>query len=144
MLIILSAIAAPLLFFGIELAAYEMVGGSITLPFIGAVDGAWVAVTVAVVGFLLFWVCFDINFTAPHRHYKKKLGEAYLIQPNPNDTAARPRMDVPLLLSKCVDKGDASYRLVNCALNVPASENPAMQGGSPISSCSAPLSAAAR
>jgi hypothetical protein len=127
-LIILSAIAAPLLFFGIELAAYDVVGGSITLPFIGAVDGAWVAVIVAVVGFLLFWVCFDINFTAPHRHYKKKLGGAYLIQPNPNDSAARPKEDVSLLLSKCIDKGRAPYHLVNCALNVPASENPAMQG----------------
>jgi len=33
-LIMLSAIAAPLLFFGIELAAYEVIGASITLPFI--------------------------------------------------------------------------------------------------------------
>jgi hypothetical protein len=127
-LIILSAIAAPLLFFGIELAAYEVIGGSITLPFIGAVDGAWVAVIVAIVGFLLFWLCFDINFTAPHRHYKKKLGEAYLIQPNPNNLAAQPKEDVSLLLSKSVDKGRAPYHLINCALNVPASENTAMQG----------------
>jgi hypothetical protein len=127
-LIILSAIAAPLLFFGIELAAYEVIGTSITLPFIGTVDGAWVAVIGAVVGFLLFWVCFDINFTAPHRHYKKKLGQAYLIQPNLKNSDARPKEDVSLLLSKCIDKGRAPYHLVNCALNVPASENPAMQG----------------
>jgi Patatin-like phospholipase len=126
-LVILSAIAAPLLFFGIELAAYQVVGGRITLPLIGAADGASVALIVAVAGFLLFWVCFDINFTAPHRHYKKKLGQAYLIQPNPRD-AARPKEDVSLLLSRCIDKGRAPYHLINCALNVPASENPAMQG----------------
>jgi hypothetical protein len=127
-LIILSAIAAPLLFFGIELAAYEALGRPIALRAIGAADGLSVALIVAAAGFLLFWVCFDINFTAPHRHYKKKLGQAYLIQPNPRNAAAQPREDVSLLLSKCIDKGRAPYHLVNCALNVPASENPAMQG----------------
>jgi len=127
-LIVLSAIAAPLLFFGIELAAYGVIAGDIPLALIGAGNGVYAAVTVAIVGFLLFWGCFDINFTAPHRHYKKKLGEAYLIQPDPDDVAARPRQDVSVLLSKCTGKNLAPYHLINCALNVPASENPAMQG----------------
>jgi Patatin-like phospholipase len=124
-LIVFSAIAAPLLFFEIELAAFATIGGSITLPVIGAVGGAWVAAAIAAVGVVL-WNCFDVNFTASHRHYKKKLGEAYLVQPT--TASGELRQDVPLLLSKCADKARAPYHLVNCALNVPGSKNPAMQG----------------
>lgn len=119
-LIAVAAIAAPLLFFGIELAAYGAIESA------GA-SGAIVAFGIGAVGSLLFWGPFDINFTAPHRHYKKKLGEAYLVQLNPADAEAPLRENVSLKLSKCIGE-QAPYHLVNCALNVPASKDSRMQG----------------
>jgi hypothetical protein len=119
-LIVLAAIAAPLLFFAIELAAYDAIERA------GA-NGAIVALSVSAVGFLLFWGLFDINFTAPHRHYKKKLGEAYLVQLNTASAEAPLRENVSLKLSKCTGE-QAPYHLVNCALNVPASKDSRMQG----------------
>jgi hypothetical protein len=127
-LIVVSAFAAPLLFLGIELAVYHLMGKTVPLPFAGPVDGRYVVVATAVIGLGLFWFLFDINFTAPHRHYRKKLGQAYLVQPQQTGTNAPLDENVPLLLSKCTDKHRAPYHLVNCALNVPASQNPGMQG----------------
>jgi hypothetical protein len=120
-LIVIAAIAAPLLFLGIELLAYDWIART------GA-PGAIAAIAVAAIGYLLFWRLFDINATAPHRFYKRKLGEAYLVQPDPAAPAEPLRENVSLKLSDCNDHDRAPYHLVNCALNVPASENPRMQG----------------
>jgi hypothetical protein len=120
-LIALAAIAAPLLFLGIELAAYRMIEAR-------GWTGILIAFVVTVVGLLLFWRLFDINFTAPHRLYKKKLGEAYLVQPDPANADAPLREDVSLKLSNCSSQSRGPYHLVNCALNVPGSQNSRMQG----------------
>jgi len=119
-LVALAAVAAPLLFLGLELAAYEWIGRSPT--------AALAAIAVAAIGFLRFWYLFDINTTAPHRFYKLKLGEAYLVQPDPADFAKPLRENVSVKLSECNGHDRAPYHLVNCALNVPASENSRMQG----------------
>ena len=131
-LIVLSAIAAPLLFLEIELAAYavimgEITLGSITLPVLGTLSSAAIGNIVVLVGVTL-WIFLDINFTAPHRHYKKKLGEAYLVQLDPAKPKGALKANVSLPLSQGTNKNRAPYHLVNCALNVPASRNPAMQG----------------
>lgn len=120
-LIAVAAIAAPLLFLGIELAAFRCISA-------GGDLGIAVAAVVAIAGFLLFWLLFDINFTAPHRLYKRKLGEAYLVQPDPANANAPLREDVSLKLSVCDPQARAPYHLVNCALNVPGSQDSRMQG----------------
>lgn len=114
---LLSAFAAPLFFFGVYLFLYEQAGG-IRLPLLAAA-GAVVYV------FLL-----NINFTSPHRHYRQKLAEAYLIQP-----AEEPKPDhafeeaIELKLSDAGKKTHRGpYHLINAALNVPGSKDPAMQG----------------
>jgi hypothetical protein len=127
-LIVLSVLAAPILFFGIEVKAYTFLMSSHDLPLVGKVSGLIIGIAVAIVGPILFWFFFDINFTSPHRHYKRKLGEAYLVQPDPANTTAPLRDGVSLLLSRSAEKARAPYHLINCALNVPASDDPAMQG----------------
>jgi hypothetical protein len=119
-LLAVAAIAAPVLFIGIELSAYRLIDG-------GGASGVFIAIAVMVAGLLLFWRLFDINFTAPHRLYKKKLGEAYLVQP-PEKADAPLRQDVSLKLSACNMQARAPYHLVNGALNVPGSQNSRMQG----------------
>jgi hypothetical protein len=127
-LIVLSFLAAPILFFGIEVKAYKFLMSSHDLPVFGMVSGLILGIAVVIAGPILFWFFFDINFTSPHRYYKRKLGEAYLVQPDPANPDAPLFNDVSLLLSKCIEKQRAPYHLVNCALNVPASDNSAMQG----------------
>jgi hypothetical protein len=119
-LIVIAALAAPLLFIGIDLAAYRVIDAW------GQV-GIFIGVAITLVGLLLFWWLFDINFTSPHRLYKKKLGEAYLVQPGGN-AGAQLRENVSVKLSACDPLARAPYHLVNCALNVPGSQNSRMQG----------------
>ena len=73
------------------------------------VSGWLIGIVVAIAGLFLFWQLFDINFTSPHQHYKRKLGEAYLVQPDATDPGADLRKNVPLLLSKCAEKARAPY-----------------------------------
>jgi hypothetical protein len=119
--VVVAAIAAPLLFLGIELLAYDLIE-RLRAP------GLIAAIAVAVIGYPLFWRLFDINATAPHRFYKQKLGEAYLVQPDPAAPNEPLRENVSLKLANCNAGNRAPYHLVNCALNVPASQNPKMQG----------------
>ena len=119
-LIAIAAVAAPLLFLGIELVAYDWIGR-------GA-PAAITAIAVAAIGYPMFWRLFDINTTSPHRFYKQKLGEAYLVQPDPAGMAEPLRDDVSLRLSDCNGHNRAPYHLVNCALNVPDSTDSRMQG----------------
>jgi hypothetical protein len=108
---------------------------------------------IAIGGALIYLLLFDINMTSPHRHYRRKLAEAYLIQPR-SDTVTEPKQeatgwvswlgklvntqprtrtatefnqDVALRVSQLKSQ-KAPYHLINCALNVPASKNSNMQG----------------
>ena len=119
-LIVIAAVAAPLLFLGIELFFYDWLDKKM----IETTE----AIVIAVMGYLLFWRLFDINFTAPHRFYKQKLGEAYLVRPEKSSNLLELCKNVSLKLSQCTDRNRAPYHLVNCALNVPASDDPKMQG----------------
>ncbi|HDR9087463.1 TPA: patatin-like phospholipase family protein [Burkholderia vietnamiensis] len=80
---------------------------------------------------IYFVVCvpLDINFTSPHRHYRRKLAEAFLIQPARSENPERPfDTGVRIKLSEMNPNARAPYHLLNGALNVPASNSPAMQG----------------
>jgi hypothetical protein len=120
---VIAAVAAPVFIVGADLAAYQWVATPDRWPRALGLVAAIILATV------FFFLILNINITSPHRHYRKKLGEAYLIQP-----AADPRPDEPfdsnvgLLLSQATAQARSPYHLINCALNVPGSRNPAMQG----------------
>ena len=112
----LSVFAAPLFFFGIYLLIYQHA------------DAIWWPLPIAL--FAVAYFLLDINVTSPHRHYRKKLAEAYLIQPAKNPQPGRPFDEaVELKLSHAgKETKRAPYHLINAALNVPGSKNPGMQG----------------
>jgi hypothetical protein len=130
-LVVLSAIAAPIFLFGVYLAIYDWAGaGRALVPFIGTVPRLYSEVAIVLVGWLIYFWLLDINFTSPHRYYRDKLAEAFLIQPSRQPTNP-PAFDsaVSIRLSELGSRlHRAPYHLINCALKVPASTNPAMQG----------------
>jgi hypothetical protein len=153
----LAAIAAPLFILGIELAVFHwMTTEPVHIPFTGietSGNGAALSLVVAVVlATVLYFLVLDVNFTSLHRYYRRKLGEAYLIQPAsvpkpttapvaspptaPHPATSRRVAPHPLqsfdsnvsLRLSDAKHPRAPYHLINCALNVPGSRNQAMQG----------------
>src|SRR5205823_12742012 len=87
----------------------------------------WMHVSIVALAIVYFWLL-DVNVTSPHRHYRNKLAEAYLIQPAKHPKPGQPfNESVELKLSNA-NSARAPYQLINAALNVPASKNPKMQG----------------
>lgn len=123
----LSALAAPLFFFGVYLALYQRVEGSSTAFSIGGHPVAWIALLTAVLAVVYVWFI-NINFTSPHRHYRNQLAEAYLIQPAKNPQPDQPFEKAVDLKFSGATSPAAPYHLINAALNVPGSQNPGMQG----------------
>ncbi|HYJ03842.1 MAG TPA: patatin-like phospholipase family protein [Chthoniobacterales bacterium] len=124
-LIALSAIAAPLFFFGIYLVIYEWAGreGAFVL-------GKLTEWEIIAFGTVVYFVFLDINFTSPHRHYRNKLAEAYLIRPAQKPSRQKPFDKAVSIRLSHLGKSPsrAPYHLINCALNVPGSSDPRMQG----------------
>jgi hypothetical protein len=119
---VVAAIAGPVFILGADLATYHWMA---PLLWSRPVEPLALIALAAV----FFFFILNINITSPHRHYRQKLGEAYLIQPAADTRQAEPfASNVSLLLSKTSEKGRSPYQLINCALNVPGSHNPAMQG----------------
>jgi len=120
-LAIVAGLSAPLFLLGTELAIFQWLHDN---------SASWVILLAAIVLFAaILWFALDVNFTAPHRHYRRKLAETFLIQPARAPSPGRPfDANVPLLLSDAAASRRGPYHLINCALNVPASTNPAMQG----------------
>lgn len=124
-----TALAAPVFVLALELAAFDFLQGGVPGgpdPGSSAGDRAAVLlVAVLAVGAALAAV--DVNQTAPHRHYREKLAAAFLIRPadEPGEGFA-PGGDLPL--SEATRLGRSPYHLINCALNVPSSREPRMQG----------------
>jgi hypothetical protein len=150
-LIILSGVATPIFLFGLYLMLYDFAErGPITLRYLGPISSDYVLWSAIVVGGLGSLFLFDINSTSPHRHYRDRLAEAFLIQThstknhdsNQSQTAQRgnstnkdskvqePTYDagVSVRLSDLRTGCLGPYHLINCALNVPGSQNIAMQG----------------
>jgi Patatin-like phospholipase len=130
-LVVLSAIAAPLFLFGVYLGIYEWLDNStVALPFLGTFPQLEVELAILFLGGVVYLCLLNINFTSPHRHYRDKLAEAYLIQPSDPPSDVRPFEQAgSIRLSDLGQKSHrAPYHLLNCALNVPSSKNQAMQG----------------
>ena len=129
-LVAISGVAAPVFFFGLYLAIFEVAGRpTVTLPYLGTVATPPVQWAIVAAGSLIYLLLLDINFTSPHRHYRDKLAEAFLIQPNTPPEAKHPfDSGVSVRLSDLSTTKSSPYHLLNCALNVPGSKNIEMQG----------------
>jgi hypothetical protein len=140
-LLVLSGIAAPVFLFGVYLALYGWGGGAeVTLPILGKSTRFELEILVAIFGLLAYLFLLDINFTSPHRYYRDKLAHAYLIQlrkgKEKDEEKDREKKTpdaftsaVSLRLSQLgTESHRGPYHLLNCALNVPGSNNPTMQG----------------
>ena len=87
-------------------------------------DFAWVLFGTL---FLLIWGWFfvNINTSSPHRYYRNRLCECYLLKRTGNEVA--PGTELPL--HKLSPEGSAApYHLVNTTLNLTTSKNPELRG----------------
>jgi hypothetical protein len=122
-----AGIGGPLTLLSIELLAFAWLSSEngTTGFFKFSLHSASLYLIAACVFLLLFvWMPLDVNFTAPHRHYRRKLAEAFLIQRDASGNIGN--VDIPLSKTNLGSFGP--YHLINAALNVPASKNPALQG----------------
>ncbi len=128
--IVLSGIATPIFLFGLYLALYDFAArSSVTLPYLGPVVSDYVLWTVVILGVLGCVLLFDVNSTSPHRYYRDRLAETFLIRTSANkDPSSDFDAGVSVRLSDLTTKRRSPYPLINCALNVPGSKNIAMQG----------------
>ncbi len=135
---VLSAIVAPLFVFSIYLAIYWQIDGFQAVhavSFWNISATAWLCTAIVALSSLFAWLL-NINATSPHRHYRAKLASAYLIQPTATPPGSSPvhvspfQEAVTLKLSELCPplQQRGPYHLINCALNVPSSNNPVMQG----------------
>ncbi|MES2922376.1 MAG: patatin-like phospholipase family protein [Verrucomicrobiota bacterium] len=124
-LVLLAAIAAPLFFFLLYLTIYHWSQHPAVILGQGITRLHALIVVTVILAAVNFWLL-NINFTSPHRHYRNKLAEAYVIQPT-GDSGTNNPVTLPLSrIGTAVTRGP--YHLLNGALNVPGSRNPAMQG----------------
>lgn len=86
---------------------------------IGVYQATFVFAGMVVVAAYL-WFVLDVNVISLHGYYRAKLAASFLI--DPSHKAA-----VPILLSK-FDPTRALFPIINCALNVPGSEEAVMRG----------------
>lgn len=126
-LAILSAIAAPLFFFGIYLLLYRWMESAAAVFTIGGFPVTWIHISMVVLA-IIYFALIDVNVSSPHRHYRNKLAEAYLIQPAENPKPGKPFDEAVELKLSNATSPRGPYHLINAALNVPGSKNPAMQG----------------
>jgi hypothetical protein len=69
---------------------------------------------------LALWFAFDVNATSLHSFYRTKLARAFLFDDKCHEA-------IPLKLS-AINTNRPLFPILNCALNVPGSENPKMRG----------------
>lgn len=127
--VIVFAIAAPFCLLGMYFLLYEWAGGPSVAFGNGPLEQTAALWGLAMGLLIYFWVL-NINFTSPHRHYRNKLAEAYLIQP---ESGVAPNGPFQNAVSQRLSKLGAAlvrgpYHLLNAALNVPSSTDPNMQG----------------
>jgi hypothetical protein len=111
----------------------------VSFPVVGQLAPKVVLFGIVAIGLIVYSALFDVNSTSPHRHYRDKLADAFLIQlrerPDANaeqhnrdeeEPAFKSGVSVPLSSLRSHHRGP--YQLINCALNVPGSHNIALQG----------------
>jgi hypothetical protein len=122
-----AGLSAPLCFFSIEIVAFAWLShGSDTVGILQweILSKPLILAASCIVIFILVWLPLNINFTSPHRHYRRKLADAFIIQRDDNGVLA----PVEIRLSEATTGGLGPYHLINAALNVPSSNNSSMQG----------------
>jgi hypothetical protein len=87
----------------------------------------WLIASAAATLLLLtyYFLLLDLNVTGLHRHYRRKLEQAFLIVDS-SETGSIQVEDRKL--SELAHGGRGPYPIFNCAINVPASQRPAMRG----------------
>lgn len=124
-LLLLAAVAAPLFFLLLYLILYHWAGKPAVIDGLGITRFQLLMVATVILAVVNFWFL-NINFTSPHRHYRNKLADAYVIQSADGGKTNQP---VTLPLSEIGSHSKRGpYHLLNGALNVPGSRDPAMQG----------------
>jgi len=84
----------------------------------------WAIVLLLTAGVLILWLrCINANQISPHRYYRNRLAETYLLRRG-KEAAVDPQ---PLHELRSVGK-TAPYHLINAAVNLPASKNPELRG----------------
>ncbi len=124
---IVAGLSAPLCFFSVEILAFSwLTFNSETILMLGwsFPSGLFMLSCACFLLFCLVWMPLNINFTSPHRHYRRKLAEAFIIQRDENGNLS----PVEILLSQATAGGLGPYHLINAALNAPSSKDSAMQG----------------
>ncbi|RWE79653.1 MAG: hypothetical protein EOS42_00980 [Mesorhizobium sp.] len=86
---------------------------------VGVQQATFVFAGMVLVGAYL-WFVLDVNAMSLHGYYRRKLASSFLIEPSH-------KVAVPILLSK-FDPTLAHFPIINCALNVPGSEEAVMRG----------------
>lgn len=124
---LVAGFGAPLCFLSIELAAFAwLTSNNEALEIFHwqiPIKSLILAVGCACI-FILVWMPLNINFTSPHRHYRRKLAEAFIIQRDKTGEF----VPVEIRLSEATAGRLGPYHLINAALNVPSSSDSAMQG----------------
>lgn len=125
LILLVASAAGPLILLMVYLALGELVlfpAGLDPATIQLAVYGGGAALLVYVLLFL------DANSTSVHQYYRDRLSEAYLFQvDSPQAQAVRPTD--PLRLSELNAEGTvAPYHLVNTAMNMQGSHDPALRG----------------
>lgn len=115
-LLVLAGIAAPLLVLMAFYALDEVIGASWN-----SIDGLLLASALLTAWLLLI----DMNRITPHRYYRNRLAEAYLLQKQADGTYS---VDPQPLSQLRVLNPSAPYHLINAAVNLPASGNPELRG----------------
>jgi len=130
-LIAISGFAVPVFFIGLYLFLYDIGGlAAIMIPYYGSLSVIYLYFAILILGSLVYFFLLDINFTSPHRHYRDRLADAFLIQPVDSQESEDPFQRAGMVrLSELTTAAPRSpYHLINCALNVPGSKNIRMQG----------------
>mgnify|MGYP001172759720 CR=1 FL=1 len=84
----------------------------------------WPTVAVLIYGF----VALNVNFISPHRYYRNRLVETYLLKYDHQAQDGSVKSQDGQLLSALGTSPQAPYHLINGALNLPDSNNPELRG----------------
>lgn len=113
-LILLAGVAGPLLLLMTSFALHDWIYTSCV----------WVITFLLIAVALIGWLWFiNANQISPHRYYRNRLAETYLLQRG--KTAA---VDPQPLSKLRANNSTTPYHLINAAVNLPASKEPGLRG----------------
>ena len=133
LVITLLAIAGPLIFlvaFFVLKDYFDVRKGDLHFPgfCLPRTEALWILFALVTLygGFLL-----NINYTSPHRYYRRQLSRTYLRR-SKGGTEETEHLDTQLLSSLTQPDANgatkAPYHFINCALNIPGCDDPNLRG----------------